>query len=132
MNESRAEIPPIDGNLTGASTQSHRDMLEHLHNLLIRQGNKSKQPDVTAEEQFLDLKSHLDLGSKVTDGKKWNWDQDFAQLIDLRKHRAIIENFEHGSERIRDPVEQAESMKESFESLRQFVNELIGRSFVLH
>lgn len=119
LNESHADIQPIDKNMTGETSQSHRDMLEHLHNLLIRQGNKSsaKSEAASAEDQFLDLKSHLELGSKVVDVKKqglWNWDQDFADLIDLRKHRAIIENFEHNNQRVRTPQDQADVARESF------------------
>ena len=39
-------------------------------------------------------------------------------MIDLRRHRAIVENFEQKYSRIRNPQEKAEIAKDGFESLK--------------
>ena len=48
FNESQTEILPIERN--SSVNESHRDMLEHLHNLLVRQGTNQSRSDSVALE----------------------------------------------------------------------------------
>jgi len=113
MNGDDSQIDKVLNPSLDTDSTMHKDMLEHLHNLLIRQAGECKpeasRPEhTTTEDQFYDLKAHLELESKIGGGKKWNWDTDFAQLIDLRKHRAILENYELNNHRVRNTAEAAQ------------------------